>query len=195
MPAIADVTPRLLVALLLLAVAGSVGCGQDGRDDASPPPDEAADVPGTTRVEVGAFSFAAPADWEPERQGEPPAQTLAAYTGPPMTAGVTPQVGLGAGPDYPNSLEEAVELNKLDAKTRYPEYRIVDERPVEVAGARAYRVDSTYQAFTEEPATVRMVTILAQTPDRWQANLFVRAAEADFERLGLERLAMTVSAE
>lgn len=182
------------VALLLVGLVVA-GCGSTEDDDRAEQierekaPALPAPPSGQAWASAMGFAFLHPVDWEREARETEPGRQLLAFTGPRMTAEVTPQIGLGIGRDYPNTLEEAVRLSKAASQARYPEYEIVEEGPVEVGGAEAYRIVATYRAFTEEPATIRAVDILLQTPQRVQANLFAKAAEPDFERVGLQRLA------
>lgn len=190
---------RLLVVTAAVATL-LAGCGETGQEEGSDrneetrqPARSANELPSAPSGQAWAsalgLAFLHPVDWEREARETGPGEQLIGFTGPQMTASVTPQVGLGAGRDYPNTLEEAVRLAKTDADTRYPGYAIEQEGPVETPGAQAYRIVATYDAFTEEPAKVRVIDIYLQTPERVQANFFVRAAEPDFEALELGRLA------
>lgn len=188
------------VALLLVGLVAA-GCGGTDEGERAEETERAEPAPATELPAAPAgqawatamgFAYLHPVDWQREARETGPGQQLLGFTGPRMTAEVTPQVGLGVGRDYPNTLEEAVRLSKASSRTRYSEYEIVEEGPVDVGGAEGYQIVATYRAFTEEPATVRAIDILVQTPQRVQANFFVRAAEEDFEGLGLQRLAASL---
>lgn len=190
---------RRAVALLAVLGLGLSGCGSTQPESGQPPaPGQRSEqLPpppsGQAWAQLMDFAFLRPRDWQREARQTGPGEQLLGFTGPQMTAGVTPQVGLGAGTDYPNSLSEAAELNKTAARTRYPGYEILEEGPVALQGAEAYRIVYTYRAFTERPATVRAIDILVQTPGRVQGNFFVAAAEPDFKRLRLESLAESLT--
>ena len=52
---------------------------------------------------------------------------------------------------------------------------------MKVHGARAYRIDSVYESFAEQPSSVRNVDLYVQTDDRVQLNLFVRGPAEDWD--------------
>jgi len=77
------------------------------------------------------FSFLHPTDWQKEARSHSPGDSFVAYTGPVTDAGVTLQIDLGAGGEYPNSLKEAVSVAKLDHKARLPGVQDREGGPVE----------------------------------------------------------------
>ena len=79
----------------------------------------------------------------------------------------------------PTAIERLVKNG--ESRIVYPGYRITDERWVKVHGARAYRIDSVYESFAEQPSSVRNVDLYVQTDDRVQLNLFVRGPAEDWD--------------
>jgi hypothetical protein len=175
---------RLLTGAALAVVALlAPGCGGDD----APPPLPA----GFVREQGREWTFARPRDWAAVDASPAPGKELLGFESALGPAGLPAQVGLGIGPDYPNALDQAVQLAKEQHKIAYPGYKVLREREVEIAGADAYRIDAEYRSFQDEPVPVRTVNLLVQTPGDTQMNFFVRAAAADFERLDLERIVQT----
>jgi hypothetical protein len=175
--------PAAAIALLALLAAA---CGGGDGDDAPPP------LPsGFVREQGREWTFARPRDWSPVAAKPAPGKELLGFESALGPAGLPAQVGLGAAPEYPNELEQAVQLAKEQHEIAYPGYKVLREREVELAGADAYRIDAEYRSFQDDPVPVRTVNLLVQTPDDTQMNFFVRAAATDFERLGLERIVET----
>jgi hypothetical protein len=177
---------RLSLGAALAAVAIlAPGCG--GGDDDAPPP-----VPsGFVREQGRDWTFARPRGWSAVEAKPQPGKELLGFESASGPAGLPAQVGLGLNPDYPNELDEAVQLAKEQSAITYPGYKVLREREVELAGADAYRIDAEYRSFQDDPVAVRTVDLLVQTPDDTQMNFFVRAAATDFERLDLERIVQT----
>ena len=159
-------------ALILVAATAAVlaGCGASSP---APPPR------GFVAATGAHYAFARPAAWRAiEMTGGGTAVGFQSASG---AHGIPTQVGLGLSEDYPNSLEAAVDLVKGESRIVYPGYRITDERWVKVHGARAYRIDSVYESFAEQPSSVRNVDLYVQTDDRVQLNLFVRGPAEDWD--------------
>ena len=159
-------------ALILVAAAAVVlaGCGVVVAGAAAS---------GVRRRDGRALRVARPAAWRViEMTG---GGTAVGFQSAAGAHGIPTQVGLGLSEDYPNSLEAAVDLVKGESRIVYPGYRITDERWVKVHGARAYRIDSVYESFAEQPSSVRNVDLYVQTDDRVQLNLFVRGPAEDWD--------------
>jgi hypothetical protein len=170
-----------LAALTMLAA----GCG--GGDDNAPPP-----VPqGFVREQGAKWTFARPRDWAQIEAQQTPGKELLGFQSGLGPEGLPAQVGLGLNPRYPGALGEAVQFAKEQSEIKYPGYKVLDEREIELAGADGYRIDAQYDSFQDDPVPVRTVDLLVQTSQGTQMNFFVRASAADFDRLDLERVVKT----
>jgi hypothetical protein len=171
-----------LAALALLAAA----CG-GGEDDAPPPTPQ-----GFVREQGVEWTFARPRDWSPiEVTQQSAGKQLLGFQSELGPSGLPAQVGLGLNPRYPNALGDAVQLAKETSEIKYPGYKVLDERKLDLPGADAYRIDAEYRSFQENPVAIRTVDLLVQTSKGTQMNFFVRASAADFERLDLDRVVET----
>jgi len=170
----------LTVTVVLLALAAAAGCG-GGSGPVAP-------LRGFVAVTGAHYSFARPAQWRAIDMREQGGAEAVGWQSAPGAHGIPMQVGLGLAEDYPNSLEAAVDLVKGESRIVYPGYRITDERFINVEGARAYRIDSTYESFSEQPSTVRDVDLYIQTGDRVQLNLFVRGPAEDWDETRVQTM-------
>jgi hypothetical protein len=181
------VSHRIVIGTALAALALlAAGCG-GGDDDDTPPP-----VPqGFVREQGREWTFARPRDWSPIEAEPAPGKELLGFQSGLGPAGLPAQVGLGTNPRYTNELRQAVQLAKEQSEIKYPRYKVLDERELDLPGADAYRIDAEYETFQDGPVPVRTVDLLVQTSGGTQMNFFVRAAADDFERLDLERVVST----
>src|SRR3954447_13566583 len=155
---------RALTAAVVLALVAA-GCGAS---EPSPAPPR-----GFVAVTGGHYSFARPAAWAPIEMTKEAGAQAVGFQSAAGAHGIPTQVGLGLAEDYPNSLEAAVDFAKGESRIVYPAYRILDERFVELDGARAYRIDSEYETFDAPVSQVRVVDLYVQTGDRVQLNWFL----------------------
>lgn len=167
------------------AMALLTACGGGGDKPAAKP---AAEPAGFETASGERWSFARPRGWEPIPVQPDEGEELVGFQSGAGENGLQSQVGIGVKAGYRDALASAVRLAKDESRIVYPGYEVTGERTVQLAGAKAHRIDARYDSFQDEPVEVRTADLLVQTPDGLQINLFVRGPAADFERLGLERI-------
>jgi hypothetical protein len=191
--------PRLLTAvsiaalLLTAAACGGGGSGDQADSDATPAPTSsatpAAPAAGFVTVKGADWSFSRPEAWTKVGEEETEkGKESEIFQSEPGTDGIPSQVGIGTASDYKPSLRRAVMIGKDIDETRFPTYEVTKEGPLEIQGAEGYKIDATYDSFTDQPIPIRIVNIYVQTPARRQMNFFVRGPETDLQALGLEQL-------
>lgn len=192
--------PRLLTvvslaALMLTAAACGGGSGGEKADGDSPAPKPtssatpAAPAAGFVTVKGEDWSYSRPQDWTKVGSEDPGAgKESEIFQSAPGAEGVPSQIGIGTASQYPNSLERAVSVAKDIDETRFPTYEVTKEGPLEVDGGEGYKIDATYDSFTDRPIPIRIVNVYVQTPDKRQMNFFVRGPETDLQELGLDQL-------
>ena len=180
----------VLAALGVLGALGVLaGCG--GADEPTRPAPPPPTPPGFEAVAGEHYTFARPRDWQaiPTSGKQAEGKEILGFQSPGEgTGGLPSQVGLGLNRAYRDPLAKAVSLAKDENQIVYPEYEVLAERSVTVAGGEAYRIDAEYSSFTEAPVRVKTVDLLVQTPDRVQLNFFVRGPAEDFDRLRLPEI-------
>jgi hypothetical protein len=127
------VSHRIVIGAALAALALlAAGCG-GGEDDDAPPP-----VPqGFVREQGREWTFDRPRDWSPIEAEPAPGKELLGFQSGIGPAGLPAQVGLGTNPRYTNELGQAVQLAKEQSEIKYPRYKVLDERELDLPGADA----------------------------------------------------------
>jgi hypothetical protein len=162
---------RYLALALLVA-----GCGSETSGSAAVPG-------GFQRVSGPGYTFAHPAGWQPlSAAGSRGAQ------GPKGTGGLAPQAVVGHG-RITAPLDLSVQGLEADNRIRRAGYRVVRQAPFHVPGASGARlVEATYRVGA---TPVRTVDVLAQSRHGVAYDLFLRAPEADFDRVGMRKVLST----
>jgi hypothetical protein len=164
-----------LVTLLVLA-----GCGGGGGSE------QAASVPkGFKTMDGPDYTFAYPASWRTldDIQGAKGAQ------GPTGASGLAPQAAVGRGKANA-SLDLSVDGFKTDNRVRRAQWTIVKDEDYKVDGAKgAHMIEATYKEVTGSTTTpVRTIDVLVQTKQGVALDLFLRAPDADFDKVGLRKV-------
>jgi hypothetical protein len=191
--------PRLLTvaslaALMLTAAAcggGSGGGGKADEDSPAVPASSATPAPaaaGFVTVKGQDWSFSRPEAWTKVATKPEEGKESEIFQSAPGTDGIPSQVGIGTASQYKDSLKRAVRVAKDIDQTRFPTYEVTKEGPLKVDGGEGYKIDATYDSFTDQPVPIRIVNVYVQTPGKRQMNFFVRGPETDLQELGLEQL-------
>lgn len=137
------------------------------------------------------YAFAHPRGWTESRAADErgaPVVTLHGAKGP--HGSVLGQVLLSRRDRYGGTLGD--QIGQARALTRISGRRIVADRKQRVPGAeRGHRIETVYDEPSPEGVTVRFrsIDVYALTKRGTLLELVVRAAEDDFARLGLARIA------
>jgi hypothetical protein len=167
----------IIIGVLLLA-----GCG--GGDDGGG--GKAAPVPsGFKTLDGPDYTFAYPSGWKllDDIEGAKGAQ------GPTGTAGLAPQAAVGRG-KATASLPLSVDGLKTDNRVRRAGWTVVKDTDYKVDGAAgAHMLEATYKEVTGSTTTpVRTIDVLVQTKKGVALDLFLRAPDADFDKVGLRKV-------
>jgi len=178
-------TPLVAALAVLLALAG---CGGGGSE-----PARVRKLPTGFRVyEAPDFVLAYPSSWG-EVSSRPSVTGHGRYyqvLEPGPQDDLRPQIGLGRGGTR-GSFSRIVDFNKTIEKTRYPRWRLVAERDIDVPGAkRAHLIETNYLLATRNgpPTPTREIQLLLQTPAGVQMDLAVRAPEQQFDSTPLRKV-------
>lgn len=162
---------RLLALALLVA-----GCGSEASGSAAVPG-------GFQRLDGPGYTLAHPAGWQPLNTAD-----SHGAQGPKGTGGLAPQAVVGHG-RITAPLDLSVQGLEADNRVRRAGYRVVHQAPYHVAGATGARlVEATYRVGA---TPVRTIDLLVQTKRGVAYDLFLRAPEADFDRVGLRKVLST----
>jgi hypothetical protein len=157
------------IALALLVA----GCGGEAASSGSVPD-------GFTRLDGPGYSFAHPSAWQPLN-----ATDSQGVQGPKGTGGLAPQAVVGRG-KITAPLSLSVQGLEADNRVRRAGYRVVRQAPYHVDGAAGARLlEATYKVGA---TPVRTVDLLVQTKHGMAYDVFLRAPDADFDRVGLRKV-------
>jgi hypothetical protein len=160
---------RILVLALLLAACGS----ESGGGSAAVPS-------GFERLDGPGYTLAHPAGWQPLN-----AANSRGAQGPKGTGGLAPQAVVGRG-RITAPLDLSVQGLEADNRVRRAGYKIVREGAYHVAGATGARLLEAVYRVGATP--VRTIDLLVQTKQGVAYDLFLRAPEADFDRVGMRKV-------
>lgn len=172
----------IAVPIALVALLGLASCG-----GASSKPD----VPAGFRLAQGPyFAFAHPPAWSIQTRAARtgyPGEKVTEVVGPPGTDGQRPDVLVGATPHYRSGLGGLVEINQLDADTRFPGRRVIRRSDVDVPGAKGarlteYEVQGKPTAGNTAGTVFRMFDLVALSKHDTAVNMFIAVPAVDVQR-------------
>jgi hypothetical protein len=169
-----------MTTLLALVLAG---CGGSSSSSSDKP----ASVPSGFKTMNGqGYSFAYPSSWQTldNIEGGQGAQ------GPKGTGGLAPQAAVGRG-EVTASLDNSVDGFIANNRIRRAGWKVVKDVDYDLDGAKdAHLIEATYNEVTSSSATtpVRTIDVLVQTDKGVALDLFLRAPEADFDRVRLREV-------
>ena len=176
---------RLVALLAAVAVLAGCGAAEEEQPAAAPAAAPAVTVPdGFAAVEGRDWAIAAPAGFEraPVTAEERPKLTLLSTD--ELPSGLPGQLAIARSATSPGDFDASVEVLKAQNRLERADWALVDEREAEVPGARmARRVEATYVQPDGTP--VRTIDLIVHSRRGVRYDVFARAPEADFERLGL----------
>jgi hypothetical protein len=185
-------TPRtaLIGALAISAALAACGGGSDeddGKGDRATV--KAPAVPSGFALRRGPdYAFVHPSSWKVQPERKEPNGSIQSVYGPAGESGLPPQIAVGRTPRDKGSFELALKAFRADSQVARARWKVISERPVELAGATDARlIEARYLQATPKKTTepVRTIDLLVRTEGGTQLNLLVRAPEKDFDRARL----------
>jgi hypothetical protein len=186
-------TPRTALLGALAACVALAACGGGSDGDGEGKREQAAvkapAVPSGFTLRRGPdYAFVHPSSWKVEPERKEPNGSIQSVYGPAGESGLPPQIAVGRTPRDKGSFDLALKAFRADSQVARARWKVISERPVELAGATNARlIEARYLQATPKKTTeaVRTIDLLVRTEGGTQLNLLVRAPENDFDRARL----------